>query len=1023
MSTAEDRSRLHPAEDPQPADPRSVLEHALEHGAHYLPTQGPIETFIHHNTLHAFEHLSFHDALALAPKVTGAKSYLSEDEFRAAYARGRINDRDLDEATQRRKVPIDRDTVVGDPFADRAKILRASLLNDLGPEPIQRIRWRFSEDLALTEPGDDLRWPACLDVVRQLGRAEASDPLLEVDRVLDSLGERSHRDLALALTGVDVSTAVDRWMIRDVASHLDEGLAIERRALHRTGLYEGWRTWNRPGRRYLAGLSATLVLPEDPFAAALLALEGLGVPVERYDAYVSRVLQHLPNWAGMVHWRVTHPEYRPELPPVALVDFLAIRLLGEWSELRTLCRATWGCDASAMIDHLRRHREEAAVRIALFEGRLRGSAARRAHQVLLRRGAARNTEVAALLERERREDDSPEVTRAWQLLRITRALHIHGEELRSTPILRIAALLATVDEFGPEVRLPIWQEAYEGHYRDQVLEALHDNRNYRRPFAGRRVFQAITCIDDREEGFRRHLEEAEPRCETFGAGGFFGVPIAFLGRNDDEFSPLCPLGVQPMHRVIEVPTAEYAALAQRFDRGRVAMRRWRGHWRQILGHGWASLIGAYAVGFFAWLWLIGELVFPRQFDRVRRPVQRMLMPEHPTSFVTDEACDGQHAIAGFSLREQVERVSGTLQNTGLVRNFARIVAVLGHGSGSVNNPHLSAYDCGACGGRHGGPNARLFCMMANSPAVRAGLRGMGIDIPDDTWFLAGEHQTCNDGITWFDEARLPATHAADFATLVAALETARRMSAHERCRKFEHAPPHGSPDDALRHVQTRALDPSQARPELNHVTNAAAVFGRRELTRGVFFDRRMFLVSYDPTIDPEGRILERLLFALGPVGAGINLEYYFSRVDVQRHGAGTKLPHNVVGLIGVMDGGSSDLRTGLPQQMVEIHEPVRLLLVLETTPEIVAGILERQPVIRTLVENAWVHVTLVDPDDGSTTVYVPGTGLVQWHSRGQALPVVLNSTAWYAGHADLLPPARVVPPPRLDAREKVNDAR
>jgi uncharacterized protein YbcC (UPF0753/DUF2309 family) len=191
----------------------------------------------------------------------------------------------------------------------------------------------------------------------------------------------------------------------------------------------------------------------------------------------------------------------------------------------------------------------------------------------------------------------------------------------------------------------------------------------------------------------------------------------------------------------------------------------------------------------------------------------------------------------------------------------------------------------------------------------------------------------------------------------------------------------------------------------------------------VFFDRRMFLVSYDPTIDVEGRILERLLFALGPVGAGINLEYYFSRVDVQRHGAGTKLPHNVVGLIGVMDGGSSDLRTGLPQQMVEIHEPVRLLLVLETTPEIITGILERQPVIRTLVENAWVHVTLIDPDDGSTTIYVPGTGPVPWHSRGRALPVVLNSTAWYDGHADLLPPARVVPPPRLDARDKVHDAR
>ena len=58
--------------------------------------QGPIGVFVHHNTLHAFQDLPFEQAVIEASHLFGAEPYMSEADYRAELARGRIQLEDID---------------------------------------------------------------------------------------------------------------------------------------------------------------------------------------------------------------------------------------------------------------------------------------------------------------------------------------------------------------------------------------------------------------------------------------------------------------------------------------------------------------------------------------------------------------------------------------------------------------------------------------------------------------------------------------------------------------------------------------------------------------------------------------------------------------------------------------------------------------------------------------------------------------------------------------------------------------
>lgn len=845
---------------------------------------------------------------------------------------------------------------------------------------------------------------------------------------------RTHLAWLGELTGEDLVEQVNQYMVRACSIFMDEGLAAWRMPERHLGFFTAWRRHAAADHAFdLEGLDdwhAELdALPERADDAVIALLGKLGIEQAAWGEYLGRSLAELKGWAGMTFWYETHPKhYKQSVQPTDTLQYLAVRLFVSWVTVRQLSTSHWSVEPR--LDSLRRHFEVHAdnffLRKALHGNRLTDAWAERARHALQYGDPQelRTAADAAWLHHEQHEALTQLGDRAWRLFRLAQFVSWSGKDLAALhPEERDAALQA-LDDFPNAVQSPVWLVAYERHYRDEILNALAQNRGRGRWAQGRSKrprSQLVLCIDEREENIHRHYAELDPDHETLGAAGFFGVAQSFTALDDHLPTPLCPAVATPAHRILEIPRnealhAEYPVHKRRF--------KWMEVFHAAYWETKRNLIGSFFLiqlaGLFMSIPLLARVFAPRAYAGIAGDVHDMLVPPVRTR-VTHVRMDDKQVKAldlhtdglpvGFAIPEGTARVEAQLRNWGLTYQFARIVVICAHRSYSVNNPHENAHDCGACGGKPGGHNARLFAALANDPQIRTALRERGIDIPDDTWFVGAEHNTCTSRILAFDTQDIPASLKADWQLVSADLEEARRRGARERCRRFGSAPKDASLQDSAHHVEGRSEDLSQVRPEWGHCTNAFAVVGRRCVTQGLFFDRRGFIISYDPTQDADGRILERILLAVGPVGAGINLEYYFSTVDPDSFGCGTKVPHNVNGMIGVMAGAHGDLQTGLPRQMTEIHEAMRLQLIVDAPMAILGEIYGRQAGIRQLLDNQWVHLIAHDPLTGDLNLFVPGKGFVTWNEPLVPLPEVKDSHEWFKGKYEcFLPPARIAEP-------------
>lgn len=878
--------------------------------AHYWP----MTTFVHHNPIRSLEVFPFHQAIRVAQRFIGGRGYLSNEMYRKLVKSGRIASQHLDAAI--RSFAQDKEVDLGGRRVSHFEVVRAHLLEGItapSDETIPALINRMPNSAAVRSLAGRLRLRL---------KAKPHDETCTIAR-----------DITLAkwcdqAMNTQLVWQINREVIKWCEAFLDEGHASWPMPEREKGFYAAWRTlaaqeWSPIG---IADSGKKIrALPASPEEALLEHLDALAIPLELRQDYLSLQLTTLYGWASFINWRSEHSNYNWQVAhPIDLTQYLAVRLFYERELVDQTCRAELGIEG----------------KLNVIVSHVRSKQALTSNSVELARLAA-----------------------AWRLTKLANALQVSQKNLEAATDDQLQQLLNWLDDFPESEHGPVWLDAYEAGYQEDLIRKFQTTISKTevgtvqttRPLA-----QVMFCIDVRSEPFRRHLE-AVGNYETIGFAGFFGIPISCRALDQDHQTAQCPAIVEPKYTVHEVVREGQGELQARHAARNKFMHILHEILYDLKSYVFTPYIMVEALGWIFGAQMLERTIFPGAYRRWRERLQKAVVQPVATKITADKDNIG----LGLTAEEQNASIETVLRTMGLTKNFARLVVVTGHTSMSDNNPFEAALNCGACGGNSGEPNARLFAAIANKPQVREYLAKNGIVIPEDTHFIGAVHNTTTDAVDLFDLEDLPDTHRQDVERLKADLQKTAVQNNRERCTRLPLAGKDLSPTRAAQEIGRRAGDWSETRPEWGLSGNASYIIGKRTLTRDLNLEGRAFLNSHDYRLDPTGALLEGILMGPMVVGQWINAEHYFSATDPEIYGSGSKIYHNVVGRVGIMSGPQSDLRTGLAWQSVAngdmtYHEPLRLFVVVEAPRQRILEIVERQPMLKQLCDNEWIHLMAID---------------------------------------------------------------
>ena len=494
--------------------------------AELLPLQGPITAFAFLNPLQGLEDQPFIEALRQVGEIFGCEPFLPEGSYREKMARGRITVDDLTEVLAEEPGFDGERKVAG---IVRCASLRLSMLqHSINPGTEHELQWIIAETDALLRFHSEMshgvrermidstrQWisnafpvastasrsnsPEELSTVVQnalpramFGNSETMDDnawetvtLALLWRILNTRiksvanGQQRpaipvrHRDLLLTATSEDSDRLVHEVLIQFCSVFLDQGYAQWKLPGRGNGFFQAFVSLFSSGgyaaKRWLRPVSEEVQRIQKSGQTALESLEEslvlLGVQSEEKERFIRCSLLALPGWAGMI-WQT---EVRPDRVFITsrqgtLIEFLAVRLILERHALTWLSYETLGL--TGPLDRLR--------------------------EVIGHQFPDKG--VSTTLEQ-----------RTYPILQLAQ---LHGWTPQMFADLSDSQwyeLVQSVEKFSPFERRRVFHQAFERKLMRHALDCFAIRAGQPRISPAKPKLQVFSCIDAREESYRRHM--------------------------------------------------------------------------------------------------------------------------------------------------------------------------------------------------------------------------------------------------------------------------------------------------------------------------------------------------------------------------------------------------------------------------------------------------------------------------------------------------------------------------------------
>ncbi len=952
-----------------------------------LPFFWPMRNFVHHNPLHGLEGFTFREAIKLGKRYFHGKPFLPRTLYVEFMKKGKIKEEILKEELE----TFFRDRKLAEGF------FRFIVNNpELNPEEL------------------DSTGSGVLKEVFKEG--------LSFERVKEILLNALNKEEALSefvdkLYGKELTDEINEELIKFCASFLDEGQAVWELPYREEGFFKAWQR--------LKGLHDQFDSSED---ALVSILKEIGIPEELWEDKLTVELSKLHGWTSFIKWRSSNKFYYwQQRFPVDLVDYLAVRLM---TYVNTAKNENVPYTYTELLKLTQEKPEEVFLRRELNTGKVVPWLIEEVEEVLsygspsayfnyyveqkakflsdkweafllkLKEEGGLDLELKDLYNLYRKFEEEEgfiwlkALERSYEE-RLLKGIKKNADKIKKGEIqalfcidVRSERLRRNLEKVSDKYQtfgiagffgVPISFIELEKGHETYLCPVLIKPKNVVLELMDKRVEPEIEEFHKISEKILKDLKNnvLTPYITVEAIGFLFGFdmigktffPLEYA-KFKEKFFPkkkarellIDKLSKEEALRIVETLQYELITFALERELGidkfpyYLLERLRRLAFGEIENGETAKILGISEEE-------LKEFVEKlRKVYKIDRGYQQLYLEKL--------------AKVGFSPNEKAFYIENALKSIGLTENFGKLVLVIGHGSTSDNNPYEAALDCGACGGENGLVNARVFAAMANDKEVREILKNKGIDIPEDTYFVPGLHDTTTDEVRFYDTEHLPGEYKKLLEDIKKDFKVAGRRTALERSRTM----PFGNcktEEEAERFAKTNSVDWTQVRPEWGLSGNYAFIIGRRELTEGLNLEGRVFLHSYNYRKDPKGLLLGNILAGPMVVGQWINMEHFFSATDNEKYGSGSKVYHNVVGRIGVMTGNLSDLRTGLPSQTVLLegkpyHEPIRLIVVVEAPLKLVQHTLKGVQSVRKLVGKEWINFVVFDPEEKKFFKYIKG---------------------------------------------------